>query len=69
MSKFAVVSATSRSVVFVCEAATKEAAISAAVTGLDRSRAPASWDAWQVSELPSDLQVDAEKWRPDAEVV
>lgn len=65
--KYAVTSATNRSIVWAGNADSKEHAISLAVIALDRTRAPASWSAWLISELPADLCAEALAWTPLAD--
>lgn len=62
MNKYAITNATSRSVVFVCDANSKDEALANAMAALDRSKVPASWSAWAVAELPNDLRAEATAW-------
>lgn len=59
---YAVSAAHSRAIVWVGEAASKEDALARAMIALDRTRAPASWSASTVAELPADLQTAARAW-------
>lgn len=68
-TKYAVTSATNRTVIFVCDAASKKDALQQAMSALDRTKVPASWSAWTVAELPADLQADAAKWQPNCEEI
>lgn len=64
-TKYAVTSATTRTIAFVCEASSKEDALQQAMAALDRNKIPASWSAWTVAELPADLQAAAATWQPE----
>ena len=60
-TRWAVIKCTpTRSVVGVFNAASKNEALALCAVAADRDRAPASWDAWPVSDLPADLRTMAE---------
>ena len=63
-TRFAIVSAVSRSIVYVLDAPSSDAALEGAAASLDRTRVPAAWSATPVDKLPPDLHELARAWRP-----
>lgn len=64
--QYAVTAATSRTIVWVCNATSKDEALAKAMASLERTKIPASWSACPVTELPADLKTEALAWKAES---